>query len=83
MALNITNKQVESKAIQVASLLGNNKTAAVERALDEFLQRHSEAAKQKHADHDLTAQFAELAALPVLDDRGPDEILGYDHHGLP
>lgn len=26
---------------------------------------------------------AELAALPRLDDRTPDEILGYDAHGLP
>ena len=25
----------------------------------------------------------EVAALPVLDDRTPDEILGYDEHGLP
>jgi antitoxin VapB len=23
------------------------------------------------------------AKLPVLDDRTPDEILGYDEHGLP
>jgi hypothetical protein len=23
------------------------------------------------------------AALPVLDPRSPDEILGYDEHGLP
>lgn len=82
MALNITNERVESKAIQIAGLLGSNKTAAVERALDEFLQRHNETAKQ-NAGNDLTVQFAELAALPVLDDRGPDEILGYDDHGLP
>lgn len=25
----------------------------------------------------------EVAALPVLDDRSPDEILGYDEDGLP
>jgi len=25
----------------------------------------------------------EVAELPVLDDRTPDEILGYDEHGLP
>ena len=26
---------------------------------------------------------AEFQTLPVLDDRTPDEILGYDEHGLP
>ena len=26
---------------------------------------------------------AELAALPVIDARSPDEILGYDEFGLP
>jgi hypothetical protein len=25
----------------------------------------------------------EVAKLPVLDDRSPDEILGYDEWGLP
>jgi len=25
----------------------------------------------------------EVAALPVLDDRAPEEIIGYDEHGLP
>jgi antitoxin VapB len=26
---------------------------------------------------------AHCAALPVLDPRAPDQILGYDEHGLP
>jgi antitoxin VapB len=25
----------------------------------------------------------EVQSLPVLDDRTPDEIIGYDEHGLP
>jgi hypothetical protein len=25
----------------------------------------------------------EVAVLPVLDDRSPDEIIGYDEHGVP
>jgi antitoxin VapB len=24
-----------------------------------------------------------IAELPVLDERAPDEIIGYDEHGLP
>jgi antitoxin VapB len=26
---------------------------------------------------------AQLAALPVVDDRSPDELIGYDERGLP
>jgi hypothetical protein len=26
---------------------------------------------------------AQLAALPVVDDRPPDALIGYDEHGLP
>lgn len=26
---------------------------------------------------------AEVQRLPVLDDRPPDDIIGYDHNGLP
>lgn len=36
---------------------------------------------------DLHAEIAEIqarvAALPVLDDRSPEEIIGYDKSGLP
>jgi antitoxin VapB len=24
-----------------------------------------------------------IAALPIVDDRSPDELIGYDEHGLP
>ena len=32
---------------------------------------------------DLTAIRLRCAALPVLDERQPDDIIGYDEHGLP
>ena len=31
----------------------------------------------------ISAIALRCAALPVLDDRSDDEILGYDQHGLP
>jgi hypothetical protein len=31
----------------------------------------------------LTQLAAEVAALPVADDRTPEEIIGYDETGLP
>ena len=38
MALNIANKNVEKKAILASRILGVNKTAAVEKALDYYLE---------------------------------------------
>jgi antitoxin VapB len=32
---------------------------------------------------ELTAIRLRFAALPVLDDRHPDDIMGYDERGLP
>lgn len=82
LALNIANRKVEEKAIRASRILGVNETAAVEMALDYYLEHHS-----TKPDDDATRQEAarlldELAELPLLDDREPDEILGYDENGL-
>ncbi len=42
----------------------------------------------RHADFETRYQavmdiLKEIDKLPVLDDRTPDELLGYDEHGLP
>ena len=63
-----------------------NKQAIV--ALDEYRKMRLQAAparrktpEEKRAVTDKIA--AEFAALPVLDNRSADEILGYDENGLP
>lgn len=42
---------------------------------------------ERRAGRDLCAELDEIArhcaSLPVVDDREPDDILGYDEHGLP
>jgi antitoxin VapB len=82
MALNIANRKVEEKAIRASRILGVNKTAAVEIALDYYLEHHS-AKQDDNANRQEAARLLdELAELPVLDDREPDEILGYDENGL-
>lgn len=82
MALNIANRNVEEKAIRASRLLGVNKTAAVEIALDYYLEHHS-SKQHDNATHQEAARLLdELAELPVLDDREADEILGYDENGL-
>ena len=82
MALNITNQRVEQKAIQASRILGVNKTAAVEKALDYYLKNHCQNERNDTVIQEVARLFDELAHLPELDERAPDEILGYDRDGL-
>jgi len=82
MALNIRNKEAETLAREVARRTGETKTQAVITALEERLAR----VKRLRPGRRLAEGLAEIAerfdALPVLDARDADEILGYDHDGL-
>ncbi len=76
--------ETDSLARQVAALTGETLTEAVRRALAERLR--AERIKRGQPSIDRAAVDALLArfdALPVLDDRGAEEIIGYDEHGLP
>jgi antitoxin VapB len=83
VALNIANRKVEEKAIQASRILGVNKTAAVEIALDYYLEHHGGQKKDSATRKEAARLLDELAALPVLDHRQPDEIVGYNENGLP
>ena len=83
MALNIRNAETEELADRLARLTGETKTQAVRRALEERLKR----VRAERGGRTLVDELNEIALrcsqLPVLDTREPDEILGYDEHGLP
>ncbi len=82
MALNIRNAEAERLASDLANLTGETKTEAVTRALRDRLMRvRRERSKRSLAD-ELDAIGVHCAALPVLDSRSDDEILGYDD-GIP
>jgi hypothetical protein len=82
MALNIANQRVEQKAIQASRILGVNKTAAVEKALDYYLKNYCQNKRNDAVIQEVACLFDEFAQLPKLDKRKPDEILGYDRNGL-
>ena len=83
MALNIQNPEAERLAEALAKLTGETKTAAVTRALKDRLARvRRERSKRRLAD-ELDEIARHCARLPLRDARTPDEILGYDEHGLP
>lgn len=83
MALNIRNPETEKLAAELAKLTGETKTQAVTLALRDRLQR----LRRQHSGRRLASELDEIAlhcaSLPVLDPRDPDEIVGYDEHGLP
>jgi antitoxin VapB len=82
MHLNIKNDEAHTLATELAQLTGENLTSAVTLALRERLARER---RRRNID-DVAARLLKIgnryAALPD-NGRSPDEILGYDEHGLP
>ncbi len=82
MALNIRNKEAEALAAEVAKRTGETKTEAVINALKERLARVKRLRPRRRLSDDLAEIAQRFDALPVLDARDADEILGYDQNGL-
>ena len=75
MALNIKDPAIHALARELAQATGESLTHAV-RVAQQVTPRRSLA-------ETLDDLALHCAALPDLDTRSPDEILGYDTHGLP
>lgn len=82
MALNIKDPKADILARRLAKLTGESITDAVGKALRERLVRE-ERRRGRASLAELMAIARRYAAYPVVDDRSPDEILGYDERGLP
>jgi antitoxin VapB len=83
MALNIRNEETEQLAETLAKLTGETKTEAVTQALRDRLARVRRERSRRRLADELDEIARHCSRLPVLDPRTPDEILGYDEHGLP
>ncbi|HEX8275231.1 MAG TPA: type II toxin-antitoxin system VapB family antitoxin [Longimicrobiaceae bacterium] len=83
MALNIKNSEAERLARELADATGENITRAVTEALRERLIRKTGRVPDVTLREDIRRIQERVASLPVLDDRTPDAIVGYDEHGLP
>jgi antitoxin VapB len=83
VSLNIKSQEVYSAAIRLARLQGTTITGAVLGALQEALLRED----RRKRPQDEIARMEEIsrrvAALPVIDVRSEDEILGYGSAGFP
>ncbi|MDH3658554.1 MAG: type II toxin-antitoxin system VapB family antitoxin [Alphaproteobacteria bacterium] len=83
MSLNIKNEDAHKLATALARLTGESKTKAVTTALRERLTREKRRRGRAGVADRLMALGQHCAERPVLDERSPDEILGYDERGLP
>ncbi len=83
MALSIKDPETDRLARALAEATGESLTEAIRRALEERLHRETARQSQYRLEPQVRRVQERLAALPVLDTREPDELLGYDEHGVP
>ncbi len=83
MALSIKHPEADRLARELALETGESLTQAVVQALRERLRRERGRVNAPRLRDELRAIRKRCAALPELDKRSADEILGYDEHGLP
>ena len=83
MAVLIRAERVETKIRELAERTGETLTEAVEKAVDDRLAALPPKRKGRVDREGLAKLLAEIAALPVVDPRSPDEFMDWDESGLP
>jgi len=68
---------------ELAALTGESVTSAVRRAAEERLERVRRARSGRNLTQEILEIGRRCAALPDLDRRTSEAIIGYDEHGLP
>jgi antitoxin VapB len=81
MPISIKNDKAEKLARQVAAHTGESLTEAVIHSLEERLERLKGRRSVPDLAETLIAIGRRCSALPDLDARDADEILGYDENG--
>ena len=84
MSLIIDHPEADELLQALIATTGEDASDAVTRALRERLSREQKKqARRPSLAEELLRIGQECAALPVLDDRAPDQILGYNENGMP
>lgn len=82
MALRIKDPEAGDLARCLAEITGEGIEEAVKAAIRERLDRETRR-RGKLSIEELLAIADQIASQPVIDPRTPEEIIGYDEHGLP
>ncbi len=83
VTFNIKDAEADRLARELAAETGESLTRAVTTAVRERLERVRARRSARRLADELNEIAVRCAALPLLDDRSEDEILGYDEHGIP
>ena len=82
MAISIKDPETDRLARALAAATGESLTDAIREALRDRLERESNRAR-RGIGAEIRRIQERVARLPVLDARAPDQLLGYDDHGVP
>ena len=83
MAISIKDPDTDRLARALAEATGESITVAIRRAIEERLERERHATPRQSLADGIRRIQQRVAALPVLDSRSADEILGYGSDGVP
>lgn len=83
MAISLKDPEADRLARELAERTGETLTGAIVTALRERLARVRARPRRRRLRDELREIGARCSALPSLDDRSEDDILGYDDRGLP
>ena len=79
MVLSIKSERADQLARDLAALTGESITDAVVASLEARL----EVERRRRSERGVRDIVERFCALHVVDEREPDEIIGYDENGLP
>jgi antitoxin VapB len=83
MAISIKSMEAERIAREIAAQTGESLTGAILTSLQERLARLNNQRRTQVLTSQLDDILRRVDAMPILDTRPEDEILGYDDDGLP
>lgn len=83
MAISIKSVEAERLAREISAKTGESLTAAIQKALEERLDRLKNQRKKQILVAQLDDILRRVDQLPTRDSRSEEEILGYDERGLP
>jgi len=81
--LSIKHPDADKLARRLAEITGQSITAAVLTSLREQLRRETGRVSAHRFGDELRAIGKRCAALPDYDTRTPEEVIGFDEHGIP
>lgn len=80
MSVHVLEPEVEELVVRLTALTGETENDAILKAVQQRLDALSSSETEARLSR-MRAISARIAAMPVLDDRSADEIMGYNEHG--